>query len=101
MPQWVSHIVGSLFLHQDLVFPHHQEHTISKRKLSKPAYRWIDEVYIPNPQDKMVVALHQWLEQRASGGVAWDETCDPALPLLDKEQLSDVWAGPEGVTQRL
>lgn len=93
MPQWLSHIVGSLFLHQDLVFLHHQEHNISKRKLSNPGHRWIDEVYVPNPQDKMVVALHQWLEQRADGGVTWDETCNPALPLLEKEQLFDVWAG--------
>ena len=93
MPIWLGHIIGSLFLHQDLVFLHQQERNINRRKLAHPEHRWIDEVYTPNPQDKMVVAFHQWLEQRAGGGVAWDETCDLSLPLLDKEQLFDVWTG--------
>lgn len=91
MPRWLSHISGSLFLHQDLAFLHYQERTISRCRKAHPERRWIEEVYTPNPQDKMVVAFHQWLEQRAAGGVAWDASCDLALPLLEKEQLFDVW----------
>ena len=92
MPKWLGHMVGSLFLHQDLVFLHHQERNVSRRQLTHPQRRWIEEVYTPNPQDKMVVTFRQWLEQRAGGGVAWDEACDLTLPPLDKEQLFDVWA---------
>lgn len=91
MPKWLSHIVGSLFLHQDLAFLHYQERNINRRKLANPEHFWIDEVYTPNPQDKMVVAFRQWLERRAGGGVAWDDTCDLRMPLLDKAQLFDVW----------
>lgn len=92
MPKWLNHIVGSLFLHQDLAFLHHQERTMNKRKLASPGRRWTDEVYTPNPQDKMVITFRRWLEQEAGGGIPWDESCDLALPSLDKEQLFDVWA---------
>jgi len=90
MPQWLGHILASLFLHQDLVFLHYQERTLGR--LSRD--RWLDEVYTPNPQDKMVITFRQWLEYRAGGGVAWDESCDPTLPPAehDKDKLFDVWS---------
>lgn len=90
MPQWLGHILASLFLHQDLVFLHYQERTLGQQGRK----RWLDEVYTPNPQDKMIITFRQWLEYRAGGGVPWDESCDPTLPPADydKDKLFDVWS---------
>ena len=90
MPQWLGHVLASLFLHQDLVFLHYQERTLGQRGRD----RWLDEVYTPNPQDKMIITFRQWLEYRAGGGVPWDESCDPNLPPAeyDKDKLFDVWS---------
>ena len=89
MPQWLGHILASLFLHQDLVFLHYQERTLGQRGRQ----RWLDEVYTPNPQDKMIITFRQWLEYRAGGSVAWDGSCDPTLPpAYDKDNLFDVWS---------
>ena len=88
MPIWLNHILASLFLHQDLVFLHHQEKIVAKRANS----RWLDEVYTPNPQDKAVIAFRQWLAKRAGGGVPWDTDCDRQFDSkTDPEQLFDVW----------
>lgn len=85
MPTWLSHVLGSLFLHQDLVFLHYQEKTVAQREK-----RWLEEVYTPNPQDKMIIAFRQWLDKRA-GGIPWvNETSLPPAE-RDKQQLFDVW----------
>ncbi|MEB3232159.1 MAG: Rieske 2Fe-2S domain-containing protein [Leptolyngbyaceae bacterium] len=90
MPAWVGHILASLFLHQDLVFLHYQERLLGPGG----GDRWLQQTYTPNPQDKMVVTLRQWLKYRAGGGVAWDGNCDPTLPPpeYDKDKLFDVWS---------
>ena len=90
MPTWLGHVLASLFLHQDLVFLHYQEKTLAQRRPAK----WLDAVYTPNPQDKMVIALRQWLRYRAGGGIPWAAGCDPALPPAeqDKQALFDVWS---------
>ena len=86
MPTWLVHTTAALFLHQDLVFLHHQ----GQRLAQKPD-RWLDQVYTPNPQDTMVITLRQWLAYRAGGGVPWP---DHALRAAEKESapdLYDVW----------
>ena len=87
MPTWLGHILASVFLHQDLVFLHYQERNIATKD------RWLNAVYTPNPQDKMVITFRQWLEYRAGGGVAWDASCSHDLPPVerDKRVLFDVW----------
>jgi phenylpropionate dioxygenase-like ring-hydroxylating dioxygenase large terminal subunit len=86
MPIWLGHVLASVFLHQDLVFLHYQEKTLAQRD------RWLDEVYTPNPQDKMTITFRQWLANRAGGGVPWAADC-AALPSAeqDKRVLFDVW----------
>ncbi len=88
MPIWLNHVLGSLFLHQDLVFLHYQERIIAKQK-----DRWLEAVYTPNPQDKMTIALRQWLANRAGGNIPWSQECDSNLPPaeLDKHKLFDTW----------
>ncbi|MGJ3249099.1 MAG: Rieske 2Fe-2S domain-containing protein [Elainellaceae cyanobacterium] len=88
MPSWLGHVLASLFLHQDLVFLHYQEKIVAKRH----PQRWLDQVYTPNPQDKMVIAIRQWLEKRAGGAIPWASSSDLPPPEYDKQKLFDVWA---------
>ncbi|NES00116.1 MAG: Rieske 2Fe-2S domain-containing protein [Symploca sp. SIO1B1] len=89
MPTWFAHVFSSLFIHQDLVFLHYQQQIFAQKHQD----RWLDAVYTPNPQDKMVIAFRQWLEKRAGGGIPWDAKCDGQLPSTawDKQKLFDVW----------
>ncbi|MGB3558188.1 MAG: Rieske 2Fe-2S domain-containing protein [Geitlerinemataceae cyanobacterium] len=88
MPVWLGHILASLFLHQDMVFLHYQEKTIAKQGKN----RWLDSVYTPNPQDKMVIAFRQWLEKRAGGGIPWvSGVAELPSAERDKQKLFDVW----------
>jgi phenylpropionate dioxygenase-like ring-hydroxylating dioxygenase large terminal subunit len=89
MPKWLGHVLASIFLHQDLVFLHYQEKTLARRQQD-----WLDAVYTPNPQDKMVITFRQWFKMRAGGRIPWDADCDTQLPVAesDKRQLFDVWA---------
>jgi phenylpropionate dioxygenase-like ring-hydroxylating dioxygenase large terminal subunit len=88
MPTWLGHILASLFLHQDLVFLHYQEKALA----SRDGRRWLDQVFTPNPQDKMVITFRQWLQRRAGGSIAW-AAGSPILPAAEhnKAQLFDVW----------
>lgn len=89
MPAWLGHVLASLFLHQDLVFLHYQEKRLARQNQGK----WLDAVFTPNPQDKMVITFRQWLNKRAGGGIPWAAGCDPALPPAEREKqnLFDVW----------
>lgn len=89
MPAWLGHVLASLFLHQDLVFLHYQEKLLARQNPGK----WLDAVFTPNPQDKMVITFRQWLDKRAGGGIPWARGCDPALPPAerDKRNLFNVW----------
>ncbi len=86
MPTWLGHVLASLFLHQDLVFLHHQE-----RRLAKRQGRWLEQVYTPNPQDKMVITFRQWLENRAGGGIPWSEHYLEPIAGGNHRALFDVW----------
>jgi phenylpropionate dioxygenase-like ring-hydroxylating dioxygenase large terminal subunit len=90
MPIWLGHVLASLFLHQDLVFLHYQEKNLARRQQPD----WLDAVYTPNPQDKMVITFRQWFKTRAGGSIPWDSGCNALLKSaeLDKRQLFDVWA---------
>jgi phenylpropionate dioxygenase-like ring-hydroxylating dioxygenase large terminal subunit len=71
------------------VFLHYQEKALAK----KGGDRWLDSVFTPNPQDKMVITFRQWLNKRAGEAIAWDKSCSHSLPEpeRDKAQLFDVW----------
>jgi phenylpropionate dioxygenase-like ring-hydroxylating dioxygenase large terminal subunit len=94
MPTWLGHVLASLFLHQDLVFLHYQEKNLARRQQPD----WLDAVYTPNPQDKMVITFRQWFKTRAGGSIPWDSGCNALLKSAesDKRQLFDVWATHTG-----
>ncbi len=87
MPAWLGHVLASLFLHQDLVFLHYQEKTLARQP-----QRWLDQVFTPNPQDKMIIGFRKWLLHKAGGTIPW--ACAPELPSAehDKRVLFDVWS---------
>ncbi|XGV99721.1 MAG: Rieske 2Fe-2S domain-containing protein [Leptolyngbya sp. BL-A-14] len=88
MPTWAGHILASLFLHQDLVFLHAQEQAF----MSQGEGNWLEHVYTPNPQDKMVIAFRQWLQKRAGGAIPYAGKYHHAAPQpLSRTQLFDVW----------
>jgi phenylpropionate dioxygenase-like ring-hydroxylating dioxygenase large terminal subunit len=96
LPAWLLHVLGSLFLHQDLVFLHYQQRILA----AQPEEDWQQVVFTPNPQDKMVIALRHWLRHRAGGGIPWQAVISSAAPAppgreqlapLGREQLFDVW----------
>jgi phenylpropionate dioxygenase-like ring-hydroxylating dioxygenase large terminal subunit len=88
LPTWLGHVLSSLFLHQDMVFLHYQEKALAQRSKGK----WLNAVYTPNPQDKMVIAFRQWLEKRAGGGIPWNSaSADLPSAEKDKQKLMDVW----------
>ncbi len=88
MPTWLNHVLASLFLHQDLVFLHYQEKTLARLEQKD----WLEAVYTPNPQDKMVITFRQWFKFRAGGKIPWDVGCNvQPLGESNKKQLFDVW----------
>lgn len=90
IPDWLGHVFSQFFIHQDLVFLHKQEKILARRGLGK----WLEQVYTPNPQDKMVITFRKWLETEAGGGVPWASGCNPELPPIetDKQKLFDVYS---------
>ncbi|MDJ0632763.1 MAG: hypothetical protein QNJ34_06190 [Xenococcaceae cyanobacterium MO_188.B29] len=89
MPTWLGHVLASLFLHQDLVFLHYQEKILAQRQQQS----WLDAVYTPNPQDKMVIIFRQWFKIRAGGKIPWASGCNDQISSAesDKRKLFDVW----------
>ena len=87
MPEWLNHVLGPIFLHQDLVFLHYQEKILANQQQGK----YLDVVYTPNPQDKMVIIFRKWLEKRAGGLPTALSNPEMASPEYDKRKLFDVW----------
>lgn len=99
MPTWLLHVLASLFLHQDLVFLHHQEKTFALRgyearsdagdATKKPSYSSL--VFTPTPQDKILLTFRNWLRNKAGGGVPWFGSPDLPPRETDPRKLFDVW----------
>ncbi|GFR50980.1 hypothetical protein Agub_g13305 [Astrephomene gubernaculifera] len=70
MPVWLSHTLASLFLHQDQVFLHHQEHNVAARSAASHTAKY----FMPTPADNMTVALRTWLARFAGGRIPYATT---------------------------
>ncbi len=95
MPVWLSHVLASVFLHQDMVFLHHQEKILARRGYENQAGatgEYVGNVFTPTPQDKGVIAFRKWLQYSAGGGVPWAPGSPPLPPReMNKALLFDVY----------
>mmetsp|Transcript_28071 Transcript_28071/g.72193 ORF Transcript_28071/g.72193 Transcript_28071/m.72193 type:complete len:555 (+) Transcript_28071:218-1882(+) len=91
MPKWVDHMLGTMFVHQDMVFLHHQEKIVAKR-LQREGIRTVDGYIMPTPSDKMTVMFRTWFE-RFSGGIPWAPGTPMELPPAERDsaKLFDVY----------
>jgi hypothetical protein len=83
MPHWLSHIIASLFLHQDQVFLHHQQITLLNKQqyvfghfhpdlnLTNSVKAYYQDSHFPNRHDIPIATFRKWLSQQANGGPIW------------------------------
>lgn len=96
MPKWALHILGSLFLHQDLVLLHHQE-----KILAREDKKWLNACYMPTIADRATINFRRWLERNGEVdvhgkyAVPWKSISgvSSALPARehDPDRLFDVY----------
>ena len=89
IPKWLSHILSSLFLHQDLVLLHQQE-KILKQKNYNFSNRYSDIVYTPTPHDNGPIKFREWLYKYAKNGLPYLNS-EKYNTNLKKEDLFDVY----------
>lgn len=89
VPDWLRHILQPIFVHQDLVFVHHQQ-AILQNKSRKTGATWKQAYWIPCEADKSTVALRTWLDR--TGGIDWSPAVPTDLPVIaDKQRLFDTY----------
>jgi len=105
MPTWLLHILSNLFLHQDLVFLHHQERMLNsdsqyafgnfdkKFNLSSNIKSYSKNYFIPNDDDKIISFFRNWIDTKAGGGPKWSKQSQiNGLPKrLETNELFDVY----------
>ncbi|KAL6745256.1 hypothetical protein V8C86DRAFT_3154847 [Haematococcus lacustris] len=92
LPTWVVHLLAPAFIHQDSVFLHWQEKIAARGELAKK--RAVDKYFMPTSADRMVLALHQWLERFSPAGIPYYGAFEGApLPEVerDPQKLFDTW----------
>jgi len=101
MPEWLQHILTSIFLHQDLVLLHYQDRKLLTK--SKYAFGNFDQKfnlsntynsyiknYMPIENDRQIIELRKWISKKANGGPVWKNINN--LPLiLESNELFDVY----------
>jgi phenylpropionate dioxygenase-like ring-hydroxylating dioxygenase large terminal subunit len=102
MPDWLLHILTSIFLHQDLVLLHYQDRILlsesnyafgnfdKKFNLSNNFKSYSKNYYMPIENDKQVISLRHWISKKANGGPVWKNVLHLPSKLNSKE-LFDVY----------
>jgi len=105
LPLWLLHPLASLFLHQDMVFLHHQERILYQTSqyafgdfqgvfnLTSSPKAYSSKYFMPNQHDKMISSFRQWIHNKAGGGPKWGQAAlSKGLPgRLPEDQLFDVY----------
>ncbi|GIM07480.1 hypothetical protein Vretimale_11602 [Volvox reticuliferus] len=105
LPQWLSHVLGALFLNQDTVFLHQQERILARKLLEgeqrdpagvrnarKPSPRRRATYFMPGQADRGVEAWCRWLETYGGGDVPYAPGTPPLLSAeMDRDSLFDTW----------
>mmetsp|Transcript_11955 Transcript_11955/g.21705 ORF Transcript_11955/g.21705 Transcript_11955/m.21705 type:complete len:658 (-) Transcript_11955:1360-3333(-) len=96
-PKWFLHVMAPLFLHQDMVFLHHQEKILAARGYTTngkgaPPKDYVNSVFTPTQADKMIIYFRKWITTFAGGAIAWAPGT-PELPYResDKSVLFDTY----------
>ncbi|KAL6754998.1 Rieske [Haematococcus lacustris] len=88
----VTQVGGPAFIHQDSVFLHRQEKIAAQPELANK--RAVDKYFMPTSADRMVLALHQWLERFSPAGIPYYGAFEgAALPEVERDphKLFDTW----------
>lgn len=105
LPMWLLHPLASFFLHQDLVFLHHQERFLYQTSnyafgdfqnvfnMTSSPKAYSSKYFMPNPHDKMISFFRQWIHSKAGGGPKWGQAAlSKGLPeRLHEDELFDVY----------
>ncbi|GLC46776.1 hypothetical protein PLESTB_001661000 [Pleodorina starrii] len=116
MPQWVSHVLAPMFLHQDLVFLHHQDREANRQQQQQqqlttaaaaagspggngaesgpgaPSAPLLNKYYMPGQADRGVAAWRNWLSTFGGGDVSYAPGTPPlGPPERDRSKLFDTW----------
>lgn len=91
LPDWLQHLGSHMFIHQDLVFLHHQEKIVASAGYSSS--NSTKAYFAPTQADTGVIALRNWIQHIGSGGPAWSKGCDTAMPPreLNRDLLLDAY----------
>jgi hypothetical protein len=86
MPKWLNHIAASAFLHQDALFLHGQERSLSHNKeyrTAEPARDSYAKAVLPTSADKGVMNFRNWMSQYAGGFIPFKG--DTSMPAANNE----------------
>lgn len=95
LPIWVNHIMASAFLHQDALFLHGQERSLSHYGEYRSSTPGANDPYasaiLPCSTDKGVLNFRTWMSKFAGGHIPFKG--DTTMPAADNEVVFDVWNG--------
>ena len=92
LPTWVNHVMASAFLHQDALFLHGQERSLTRYKQYRTAQPGNDsyaDAVLPCSADKGVMHFRYWMSKFANGFIPFKG--DTTMPAADNEAVFDVW----------
>lgn len=94
LPKWVNHVMTSAFLHQDALFLHGQERSLTHNRLYRSSSpegagdSYADAV-LPCSADRGVMMFRNWMSKFGKGHIPFRG--DATMPPADNEVVFDVW----------
>ena len=86
LPKWLNHILASAFLHQDALFLHGQERSLTHNKqyrTAQPANDSYAKAVLPTSTDKGVMNFRTWMSKFAGGYIPFKG--DTTMPAANNE----------------
>ena len=77
MPRWCIHVLGHLFMAQDMVFLHHQQRTLQNIEIDE-GKDWRQACYFPGEFDMIAASFRRWLA--ANGPIPWPRSAIADAP---------------------
>ena len=92
LPIWLNHVLASAFLHQDALFLHNQERSLTnygQYRTSQPANDSYANAILPCSADKGVMNFRNWMSKFAGGYIPFKGVT--TMPAANNEVVFDVW----------